>query len=153
MSFLLELWQFLRRGRSSGCCDYPCNVGDGRPPGLGPRLGAGAVHLHAFLAAGRVTHADFWESLRITTTPLQRLIVDGRIEYAAQEERSPRVKHDPDFPHEAVSACFEATAASPPTSISCVLTTSRSSSSSVSSKPTSRSPARLHSFRKPALCA
>jgi len=41
------------------------------------------------------------------------LIVDGRIEYAAQEERFTRVKHDPDFPHEAVSACFEATGCQP----------------------------------------
>jgi len=35
------------------------------------------------------------------------LIVDGRIEYAAQEERFTRVKHDPDFPRGAIRSCFE----------------------------------------------
>jgi carbamoyltransferase len=41
------------------------------------------------------------------------LVVDGRIEYAAQEERFTRVKHDPDFPHRAVASCFEATGLKP----------------------------------------
>ena len=41
------------------------------------------------------------------------LVVDGRIEYAAQEERFTRVKHDPGFPHAAVAACFEATGCKP----------------------------------------
>jgi len=41
------------------------------------------------------------------------LVVDGRIEYAAQEERFTRVKHDPGFPHAAIAACFEATDCKP----------------------------------------
>jgi len=41
------------------------------------------------------------------------LIVDGRIEYAAQEERFTRVKHDPDFPRGAIRSCFETTGVRP----------------------------------------
>jgi len=41
------------------------------------------------------------------------LIVDGRIEYAAQEERFTRVKHDPDFPRSAIRSCFETTGIRP----------------------------------------
>ncbi len=41
------------------------------------------------------------------------LIVDGRIEYAAQEERFTRVKHDADFPHAAIRSCFETTGVRP----------------------------------------
>src|ERR1700754_1993053 len=41
------------------------------------------------------------------------LLVDGRIEYAAQEERFTRVKHDPDFPHEAIRSCLAATGIRP----------------------------------------
>src|SRR5512143_3204058 len=37
------------------------------------------------------------------------LVVDGRVEYAAQQERFTRVKHDPGFPHEAIRAGLEAT--------------------------------------------
>ena len=37
------------------------------------------------------------------------LVVDGRVEYAAQEERFTRVKHDPGFPHQAIRSCLEAT--------------------------------------------
>ena len=41
------------------------------------------------------------------------LIVDGRIEYAAQEERFTRVKHDADFPRAAIRSCFETTSIRP----------------------------------------
>ena len=41
------------------------------------------------------------------------LVVDGRIEYAAQEERFTRVKHDPAFPHGAIRSCFETTGIRP----------------------------------------
>jgi carbamoyltransferase len=41
------------------------------------------------------------------------LVVDGRIEFAAQEERFTRVKHDPQFPHAALAACFESTRCKP----------------------------------------
>jgi len=41
------------------------------------------------------------------------LVVDGRVEYAAQEERFTRVKHDPGFPHEAIRSCLEATGVRP----------------------------------------
>src|SRR5580765_144321 len=41
------------------------------------------------------------------------LIMDGRIEYAAQEERFTRVKHDPDFPRGAIRSCFETTGVRP----------------------------------------
>src|SRR6201991_3896179 len=37
------------------------------------------------------------------------LLVDGRIEYAAQEERFTRIKHDAAFPHEAIRSCLAAT--------------------------------------------
>jgi len=37
------------------------------------------------------------------------LVVDGRIEYAAQEERFSRKKHDPSFPREAIRTCLETT--------------------------------------------
>ncbi|MCX6374809.1 MAG: carbamoyltransferase, partial [Armatimonadetes bacterium] len=35
------------------------------------------------------------------------LVVDGRVEYAAQEESFTRVKHDPAFTHEAIRSCLE----------------------------------------------
>ncbi len=35
------------------------------------------------------------------------LVVDGRVEFAAQEERFTRVKHDSGFPHEAIRSCLE----------------------------------------------
>src|SRR5438552_2352992 len=41
------------------------------------------------------------------------LVVDGRIEYAAQEERFTRVKHDPDFPHAAIRSCLDTTGIRP----------------------------------------
>jgi carbamoyltransferase len=41
------------------------------------------------------------------------LVVDGRIEYAAQEERFTRVKHDPGFPREAIRSCLAATGVRP----------------------------------------
>ena len=37
------------------------------------------------------------------------LVVDGRIESAAQEERFTRKKHDPSFPREAIRSCLETT--------------------------------------------
>ena len=37
------------------------------------------------------------------------LVDDGRVEYAAQEERFTRVKHDPSFPQEAIRSCLETT--------------------------------------------
>jgi carbamoyltransferase len=41
------------------------------------------------------------------------LVVDGRIEHAAQEERFTRKKHDPAFPHAAARSCLEATGLRP----------------------------------------
>ncbi len=41
------------------------------------------------------------------------LVVDGRVEYAAQEERFTRRKHDPGFPHQAVRSCLEVTGFGP----------------------------------------
>ncbi|OIP07539.1 MAG: hypothetical protein AUK49_14420 [Betaproteobacteria bacterium CG2_30_68_42] len=41
------------------------------------------------------------------------LIVDGRIEFAAQQERFTRRKHDPGFPHEAIRACLRTTGVRP----------------------------------------
>ncbi|MBP6564714.1 MAG: carbamoyltransferase [Burkholderiales bacterium] len=41
------------------------------------------------------------------------LVVDGRIEYAAQEERFTRRKHDAAFPREAVRNCLETTGVRP----------------------------------------
>src|SRR6266568_3475108 len=41
------------------------------------------------------------------------LVVDGRIEYAAQEERFTRVKHDPCFPRQSIRSCLEATGIRP----------------------------------------
>jgi len=41
------------------------------------------------------------------------LVVDGRVEYAAQEERFTRIKHDPGFPHAAIRSCLEATGVRP----------------------------------------
>jgi len=41
------------------------------------------------------------------------LVVDGRVEYAAQEERFTRVKHDPGFPHQAIRSCLDATGVRP----------------------------------------
>jgi carbamoyltransferase len=41
------------------------------------------------------------------------LVVDGRVEYAAQEERFTRVKHDPGFPRQAIRSCLEATGVRP----------------------------------------
>ena len=41
------------------------------------------------------------------------LVVDGRIEHAAQEERFTRKKHDSAFPHGAVRSCLEATGIRP----------------------------------------
>src|SRR2546426_2513586 len=41
------------------------------------------------------------------------MVVDGRVEYAAQEERFTRVKHDPSFPREAIRSCLEATGVRP----------------------------------------
>src|SRR5580765_103129 len=41
------------------------------------------------------------------------LVVDGRIEHAAQEERFTRKKHDSAFPHAAVRSCLEATGIRP----------------------------------------
>ena len=41
------------------------------------------------------------------------LVVDGRVEYAAQEERFTRIKHDPGFPREAIRSCFDATGIRP----------------------------------------
>ncbi len=41
------------------------------------------------------------------------LVVDGRVEYAAQEERFTRKKHDSRFPHEAIRACLQTTGVRP----------------------------------------
>jgi carbamoyltransferase len=41
------------------------------------------------------------------------LVVDGRIEYAAQEERFTRIKHDPGFPREAIRSCLAVTGIRP----------------------------------------
>lgn len=41
------------------------------------------------------------------------LVVDGALEFAAQEERFTRVKHDPRFPHEAIRSCLDATGIRP----------------------------------------
>ncbi len=41
------------------------------------------------------------------------LVIDGRVEYAAQEERFTRVKHDPGFPREAIRSCLESTGVRP----------------------------------------
>ena len=41
------------------------------------------------------------------------LVVDSRVEYAAQEERFTRIKHDPGFPREAIRSCFDATGIRP----------------------------------------
>ena len=41
------------------------------------------------------------------------LVVDGRVEYAAQEERFTRIKHDASFPREAIRSCFDTTGIRP----------------------------------------
>ena len=41
------------------------------------------------------------------------LVVDGRIAFAAQEERFTRRKHDAAFPHEAIRSCLETTGVKP----------------------------------------
>jgi carbamoyltransferase len=41
------------------------------------------------------------------------LVVDGRVEYAAQQERFTRIKHDPGFPHEAIRSCLQTTGIGP----------------------------------------
>ena len=41
------------------------------------------------------------------------LVVDGRVEYAAQEERFTRIKHDASFPREAIRSCFDTTGMRP----------------------------------------
>src|SRR5207249_1561932 len=82
---------------------HPVDAGRRRTSGLGAGLGAGAVHLHAVLI-------EFRKPGRMRILGLSAyyhdaaaaLVVDGRIEYAAQEERFTRVKHDPDFPHAAI---------------------------------------------------
>jgi carbamoyltransferase len=37
------------------------------------------------------------------------LIVDGDIQCAVQEERFSRIKHDPDFPTQAIQYCLQST--------------------------------------------
>ena len=81
------------------------------------------------------------------------LVVDGRIEYAAQEERFTREKHDPAFPHNAIRVCLELGESRPAISTSSPSTTSRFSSSSGCSKPISRlRPEAFSPFRRRCRC-
>src|SRR5215207_8781038 len=79
---------------------HPHNAGARRPACAGPRLGARALHLHAVLMRILGISAYYHDSAAA-------LVVDGRIESAAQEERFTRRKHDARFPAQAIRFCLD----------------------------------------------
>ena len=100
MSFLAELWRFMRARKKFWL--LPILADDGpvrRPARADPGLRRRAVHLHAVLSAPMriLGISAFYHDSAAA------LVDDGRIVAAAQEERFTRKKHDARFPAHAVA--------------------------------------------------